>query len=89
MAHSAVEGDLSHGSHIAWQSPPFVGRFCDGTTVAPAMSHNLGADLDQLLPECRQRPLSYGLEQSQDAHEVGQIVGQGVKLEPDGVVAFA
>ena len=27
------------------------------------------------------------LRQSQCPHEVGEIVGQGVKLEPDGIVA--
>ncbi len=33
------------------------------------------------------RPLLRSLRQSQCPHEVGQIIGQGMKLEPDGVVA--
>ncbi len=34
-----------------------------------------------------QRPMLCLLRQSQRPHEVGQIVGQGVKLEPNGIVA--
>ncbi len=38
VTDSAVEGDSGLGSQIAWQSPLFVGRFCDGTAVAPLTS---------------------------------------------------
>ncbi len=53
----------------------------------PAMADNFGADLDQLLPYRGQRSVLHLLRQGQRPHEVGEIVGQGVKLEPDGVVA--
>ena len=29
LAHMGVEGDSGPDSHVAWQSPRFVGRFCD------------------------------------------------------------
>ena len=44
-------------------------------------------DLYQLLPQRGQRPVLDLLRQSQRPHEVGEIVGQGVKLQPDGVIA--
>src|SRR6266516_253994 len=50
-----------------------------------AMAHDLGADLDQLLFQARQRPLLDRLRQSQRPHEVGEIIGQRMKLKPDGV----
>jgi len=53
----------------------------------PAMADNLGADLDKLLPQRGQRPVLDLLRQGQRPHEVGEIVGQGVKLEPNLVVA--
>jgi hypothetical protein len=53
----------------------------------PAMPDNFSADLDQLLPQRSQRPMLHPLRQGQRPHEVGEIVGQGVELEPDGVVA--
>ena len=46
-----------------------------------------GADLDQLLAQRGQRPLLDLLRQGQRAQEVGEVVGQGVELEPHGVVA--
>ena len=39
----------------------------------------------ELLPEAGQRPLLDHLWQSQRPHEVGEIVGQRMKLKPDGV----
>ncbi len=45
------------------------------------MSHDLDADLDELLPECRQRPVLDLLRQRQRPQEFAYIVGQGVKLE--------
>ena len=52
-----------------------------------AMADHLGTDLHQLLPQRGQRPVLDLLRQSQRPHEVGEIVGQGVKLQPDGVIA--
>ena len=49
-----------------------------------AMAHDLGADLDELLPQARQRPLLDRLGQCQRPHEVAEIVGQRMKLKPDG-----
>ena len=49
------------------------------------MAHDLRADLDQSVAQAGQRPLLDGLGQGQGAHEVAEIVRQGVKLEPDGV----
>ncbi len=51
------------------------------------MADNLSSNLDQLLPQRGQGPVLDLLWQSQRPHEVAEIVGQGVKLEPDGVVA--
>ena len=45
------------------------------------MAHDLGTDLDQLLPQAGQRLLRDGLGQRQRPHEVGEIVGQRVQLE--------
>ncbi len=53
----------------------------------PAMAGNPSSNLDQLLPQRGQGPVLDLLWQSQRPHEVAEIVGQGVKLEPDGVVA--
>ena len=53
----------------------------------PAVAHDLGANLDQLLPERGQRPVLHRLRQGQRPHEVAEVVSQGVKLEPDLVVA--
>ena len=52
-----------------------------------AMSDNLGPDLHQLVAQRRHRPVLHLLRQSQCPHEVAQIVGQGEKLEPNGIVA--
>ncbi len=56
---------------------------CD---VAP-MAYDLRADLDELLSQCGQRPLFDRFGQGECLHEVAEIVGQGVKLKTDGVVA--
>src|SRR3954453_19912204 len=53
----------------------------------PPVPHDPGADLDQLLAEGRERPLLKLPRQGQRAQEVGEVVGQGVELEPHGVVA--
>ena len=51
------------------------------------MADHLRADLDQLLPERGQRPVRHRPWQRQRAHEVGEVVGERVKLKPDLVVA--
>ena len=53
--------------------------------IAP-VADDLRTDLDKLVAQCRQRPLLDGFGQRQGAHEVAEIVGQGMKLEPDEVV---
>ena len=52
-----------------------------------AMANDLGSNLDQLLSQCRQRPMLDLFGQSQSPHKVGEIIGQGVKLKPHLVVA--
>ena len=52
----------------------------------PAMADHLSTNLHQFLPQRGQRPVLDLLWQSQRPHEVGEIVGQGVKLQPDGVI---
>ncbi len=51
------------------------------------MSHDLRADLDELLPKRRQRPVFDLLRQCQGAQEVAEIIGERMELEPDLVVA--
>jgi len=50
------------------------------------MPSNLRTDLDELLPQCRQRPLADALGNRQPPQEVGQVVGQGEQLRADLVV---
>ena len=52
-----------------------------------AMGDDLGSDLDQFLPDRGQRPVFRFLRQGQSPHEVGKVLRQGMKLEPDLVVA--
>ncbi len=51
------------------------------------MADDLGSDLDQLLLQRGQRPVFHLFRQGQCPHEVGEIIRQRVKLEPDGIVA--
>jgi len=51
------------------------------------MAHDARPDLDQLELQTGQRPVSYRLGERDAAQEGGQIVGQGVQLQPDLVVA--
>ncbi len=41
------------------------------------MPNHFGPDLDQLLPQCGQRPVLYTLGQRQSTQEVGQVIGEG------------
>src|SRR5438046_6648123 len=52
-----------------------------------AVRDHLRADLDHLLPERGQRPAFDLVRQGQGAEEVGEVVGQRVELESDGVRA--
>jgi hypothetical protein len=48
--------------------------------------HDLAADLDQPVPERRQRPVPHGIRQGQGSQEVAEVVGECVKLETDSIV---
>ena len=50
------------------------------------MSHNLGADLDELFPQGRQRPVTHGAWQYSLPEIVPQIVSQYKKQQPDLVI---
>ncbi len=47
------------------------------------MSHDFRADLDQLLPERRQRPVLNRLRQRQGAQEVAEVIGERMELWPE------
>jgi len=51
-----------------------------------AVADHLCADLDQLLPQRRQRPVRNRSWQGQGPHEVGEVVGERVKPKPNLVV---
>ena len=44
------------------------------------VADDLGADLDQLLPQAFQRPILDRLRRDQRAQEISEIVGQRMKL---------
>jgi hypothetical protein len=50
-----------------------------------AVADDLRADLDQLLFQAGQRPVLDRLGRRQRAQEVADIVGERVKLKPDGI----
>ncbi len=50
------------------------------------MTGNLGADLDELFPQRRQRPMLNISGQRQPPQEVRQVVGQRKQLQPRLVV---
>jgi len=52
---------------------------------AVAMADNLGADLDQLFAQAGQRPRPCRLRHRHPAHEIAEVVREGVKLQADGV----
>ena len=52
-----------------------------------AMTNNLGPNLHQFLPQRGQRPMRNLFRQGQSPHEVGEVVGQGMKLEANLVIA--
>ena len=41
------------------------------------MADNFRTDLDQLLPQRRQRPLLHGIGQRQGTHEVAEVTAEG------------
>ena len=82
--HSALGGKTPAE---AYRGAPPVDMMDKPLRDVAAMADHLGTDLYQLLPQRGQRPVLNLLRQSQRPHEVGEIVGQGVKLQPDGVIA--
>lgn len=56
---------------------------------AAFMVHDLGADFDQFLAQGCQRLMFSGLRQRQPSKYSSEIVGQGMELGPDLVVAKA
>ncbi len=63
------------------------GDLCELKGDVTAMTHDLGADLDELLPKRRQRPVFDLLRQRQGAQEGAEIIGERMELEPDLIVA--
>jgi len=59
-----------------------LGHLEDGIAGVP---HKPGAGLDQALAERGQRPRADLAGRCEGAQEVGEVVGQGVNLEPDGI----
>ena len=49
------------------------------------MADDLRADLDQLLFEAGQRPILYRLGRRQRTQKVAEIIGERMKLKPNGV----
>ena len=47
----------------------------------PAVTDDRGSNLHQLSPQRGQRPVLDRLRQNQGAHEVGEIIGQRMKLQ--------
>ena len=50
------------------------------------MAHHLRTDLDQLLPQRRQRPVFHGSRQRQPTQEVAEVVRQGEQLQSHLVI---
>ena len=50
------------------------------------MSHDLGANLDQLLPQGRHRPMLDTWGEGEPAKKVAQVVCQGEQLQPHPIV---
>ncbi len=63
------------------------GDLCELECDVAARSHDLGADLDELVVQRGHGPVLDLLRQRQRAQEVAEIVGERVKLEPDRIVA--
>jgi hypothetical protein len=53
--------------------------------IGPPVPDDLRADLHQPVPQRRRRPLADRVRQGQGAEEVGEIIGQGVQLQPHRV----
>ncbi len=56
------------------------GDLCELKCDVAAMTYDLGTDLDQLLPERRQRPVLNRLRQHQGAQEVAEVIGERMEL---------
>ena len=62
------------------------GHLCHLEREIAPMAHQLGADLDQLLPERCERPVAHLLRQCQYPEKVRQVVGESEELNSCGVV---
>ena len=65
---------------------PWNRHLCHLEDDPAGMSHNLGTDLDQFLPQCRQRPVTHRAWQHCLPQVVSQIVSQHKKQQPDLVI---
>ena len=63
-------------------------NFCQLERKIATTADNLDADFRQFFSQCRQLRVLYLFRQDRRPHEVGRIVGQGMKLVPDGIVAY-
>src|SRR5262245_47615579 len=66
--------------HLSWDSDL---RHLEDNIASVA--HHLGADLDQLLLEGGQRPITHRFRCRQRPQEVGEVVGKRMKLKPHRV----
>src|SRR5215467_2928151 len=66
--------------HLPWDGD--LGHLEDDIA---AVAHDLRADLDQLFFQARQRPILDRLGCRQRAQEIAEIVGERMKLEPNGI----
>ncbi len=62
------------------------GHFCHLEDYVPRVRDDLRSNLDEILPQRRQRPVLHGARQRQPTQEVAQVVRQGEQLEADLVV---
>ncbi len=53
------------------------------------MTHDLGADLDQLFAQSGQRSVLNVFRQRQRPHEIAEAISERMELKPDGIVAEA
>ena len=79
----AAKGPAASGQSGADLSEQRFGdsELCELECGGAAMSHDLGAGLDELLTKRRQRPVLDLLRQRQRAQEVAAIVGERMELE--------
>ncbi len=57
VANMAVEGESDHDPFVCMAISLFIGLILRSEGNVAAVSHDLGTDLDQLLPQSGQRPV--------------------------------